>query len=82
MSNTVNEQNDSPDSLTRERIEEIIRDTFKDSEKSLKYFDSIIDNLLELKKLEVNNPKSTSFMTWIMPILLLFTGFWSSDQKK
>lgn len=67
-------------SLTKEEVLETIRSIFKDNEESLKYVDSIISNLVELKKISVANPMSTSLMTWIPTILLLFTGPWASNQ--
>lgn len=60
------------DTLTKEEVLDTIRNTFKDNEESIKHIDNIISNLAEIKKLEVANPRSTSFMTWILPILLLF----------
>lgn len=58
--------------LTKEEVLETIKRIFKDNEESLKYIDNIISNLVEIKRLEVSKPGSTSFATWILPILLLF----------
>lgn len=60
------------DSLTKEEVLETIKNVFKDNEESLKHIDNIIGSLAEIKRLEINNPRSTSFATWILPILLLF----------
>lgn len=68
-------------SLTEEEVLETIKSVFKDNEESLKYVDNIINNLVELKKLSVANPASTSFMTWIPIILLMYAGSWTNNQK-
>lgn len=71
----------SLDTLTKEEVLETIRSVFKDNEESLKYINNIISNLVELKKLNVANPVSTSFMTWIPTILLMFAGSWVDNQS-
>lgn len=58
--------------LTKEEVLETIKGIFKDNEESLKYIDNITSSLVEIKRLEANNPRSTSFATWILPILLVF----------
>lgn len=73
-------EDNSLNSLTKEEALETIRSIFKDNEESLRYIDNIISNLVELKKISVANPTSTSLMTWIPTILLLFTGSWASNQ--
>lgn len=72
----------SLDTLTKEEVLDIIKSVFKDNEESLKYIDNIINNLVELKRLSVANPTSTSLVTWILPILLLFTGSWTNNQSE
>lgn len=62
----------SLDSLTKEEVLETIKNVFKDNEESLKHIDNIIGSLAEIKRLEISKPGSTSFATWILPILLLF----------
>lgn len=69
----------SLDTLTKEEVLDTIKSVFKDNEESLKYIDNIINNLVELKRLSVANPASTSLVTWILPILLLFTGSWTNN---
>lgn len=70
------------DTLTKEEVLETIRSVFKDNEESLKYIDGIINNLVELKRLSIANPMTTSLMTWIPTILLLFTGSWVNNQSE
>lgn len=72
----------SLDTLTKEEVLDTIKSVFKDNEESLKYIDNIINNLVELKRLSVANPTSTSLVTWILPILLLFTGSWTNNQSE
>lgn len=72
----------SLDTLTKEEVLDTIKSIFKDNEESLKYIDSIINNLVELKRLSIANPMTTSLMTWIPTILLLFTGSWVNNQSK
>lgn len=52
MSEEIDEKkvDNSLSSLTKEEVLETIRSIFKDNEESLKYVDSIISNLVELKK--------------------------------
>lgn len=82
MSKDISEkvEDNSLSSLTKEEVLETIKSIFMDNEESLKYINNIISNLVELKKISVANPMSTSFMTWIPTILLLFTGSWVSNQ--
>lgn len=72
----------SLDTLTKEEVLDTIKSIFKDNEESLKYIDNIISNLVELKRLSVANPTSTSLVTWIIPILLLFTDSWTDNQSE
>ena len=58
--------------LTKEEILETIRNVFKDNEESLKHLDNIFDSIKEIKKLEVDNPKTASFGMWMLPILFMF----------
>lgn len=84
MSEEIDEkvEDNSLNSLTKEEVLETIRSIFKDNEESLKYIDNIISNLVGLKRLSVTNPTSTSLMTWIPTILLLFTGSWANNQSE
>ena len=67
--------------LTKEEVLEPVKNVFKGNEESLKYIDSILNNLVELKKLEAANPQCTSLTRWILPILLMFTGSWANNQS-
>ena len=58
--------------LTKEEVIDTIKSVFKDNEEHLKHLNNIISNLAEIKRLEVKNPGSASFSTWLLPILLLF----------
>lgn len=64
---------------SKEEIIDAIRDAFKDNEEGLKLIDSIMSNLVELKKLDKSKPGSASFRMWIMFIMFLF-GMPSLEQ--
>lgn len=57
---------------TKEEIVDAIRNAFKDSEEGLKLVDNILSNFVELKRLESNNPGSTSFRMWLVFMMFLF----------
>lgn len=53
-------------SLTKEEVLETIRSIFKDNEESLKYVDSIISNLVELKKISDADSKAPEDMELVL----------------
>lgn len=76
------EDGNSVGPLTKEEVIAVIKDSFKNSDESLRYMDSIISNLTEPRRLEASNPRSISFLTWIFPVLMLFIGRGSEGQGK
>ena len=64
---------------SKEEIIDAIKSTFKDNEEGLKLIDSIMSNLVELKKLDKSKPGSVSFRMWMMFIMFLF-GMPSFEQ--
>ena len=65
--------------ITKEEIIDAIKESFKENEEGLKIVDSIMNNLVELKKLDNSKPGSASFRMWIMFLMFLF-GIPSSEQ--
>lgn len=58
------------------------------SGESLKYFDNIINNILEIKRLNNNSPSETSIWVWAMFFMLIFnfhsnnTSLWGVERFK
>lgn len=69
----------TPEVPSKEEIVDAIKSAFKDNEEGLKLIDSIMGNLVELKKLDNSKPGSASFRMWIMFIMFLF-GMPSLEQ--
>lgn len=64
---------------SKEEIIDAVKSAFKDNEEGLRLLDSIMSNLVELKKLDNSKPGSASFRMWMMFIMFLF-GIPSFEQ--
>ena len=55
---------------SKEEIIDAVKSAFKDNEEGLRLLDSIMSNLVELKKLDNSKPGSASFRMWMMFIIV------------